>query len=195
MPPVSQRVSARLSAAVLGATVTYAAIAAARFVSTSDEADRMIRFQTVAGIHGVFNTRIPGTATSVTAREDRGRITFTAPVAKLDTGNRMRNRHLRERFRADRYPDITLVVDRSRLKRIEDNQAVAGDVTGELTLAGTTRPVTIVYRVNRTGTDYHVRASFRANISSFGLETPCFAGVCVDPNVDVTVERYKLRDH
>jgi polyisoprenoid-binding protein YceI len=194
MPALSHRVPGRLAATILGAAVTYAAIASARFVSTSGEGDRRVRFQTVAGLHGVFNTRIPGTATGVTATEDHGRITFTAPVAQLDTGNNMRNRHLRERFKADRYPNIVLVVERSRLKRVEDNQAATGDVTGEFTLAGTTRPVPITYRVDRTGSDYHVHASFRVNINNFGLETPCFAGVCVDPNVDVTVERYKLRE-
>ena len=194
MPWLPQRTPARLATAILGAAVTCAAIASARFASTTAEADRRVRFQTVAGLHGVFNTRIPGTATGVTANEDHGRITFTAPVAQLDTGNSMRNRHLRERFKADRYPNIVLVVERSRLKRVEDDQAVTGNVTGDFTLAGATRPVTIAYRVNRTGTDYHVHASFRVNINNFGLETPCFAGVCVDPNVDVTIERYKLRD-
>jgi polyisoprenoid-binding protein YceI len=191
---LSRRTSARLAATVLGAAVTYAAIASARFVSTPDEADKRVRFQTVAGLHGVFNTRIPGAATGVTASEDHGRITFTAPVAKLDTGNSMRNHHLRERFKADRYPNIVLTVDRSHLKKVEDNQAVTGNVTGDFTLAGATQPVTLAYKVNRTGSDYHVRASFRVNINNFGLETPCFAGVCVDPNVDVTIDQYKLRD-
>jgi polyisoprenoid-binding protein YceI len=194
MPRLPHRTAERLAATVLGAAVTYAAIASARFANTADEADQRVRFRTVAGLHGVFNTRIPGTATGVTAREDHGRITFTAPVAKLDTGNNMRNHHLRERFKADRYPNIVLAVERSHLKAVEDNQAVTGNVTGDFTLAGTTRPVTVAYRVNRTGSDYHVRASFRVNINNFGLETPCFAGVCVDPNVDVTIDRYKLRD-
>jgi polyisoprenoid-binding protein YceI len=194
MPALSHRAPGRLAATILGAAVTYAALASARFVSTSAEGDRRVRFQTVAGLHGVFNTRILGTAPGVTANEDHGRITFTAPVAQLDTGNSMRNRHLRERFKADRYPNIVLVLERGRLKRIEDNQAATGEVTGDFTLAGATHPVTIAYRVNRTGSDYGVHASFRVNINDFGLETPCFAGVCVDPNVGVTVETYKLRD-
>jgi polyisoprenoid-binding protein YceI len=191
---LTDRGSARVAAAVLGAAITYAAVAAARFSGTSDEADKAIHFQTVAGVHGVFSTKIPGTASGVSAREDNGRLTFTAPVSKLDTGNSMRNHHLRERFKADQYPNIVLEVKRSELKEVDDNQEATGSVKGDFTLAGKTRPVTVAYKANRTGSDYHLRASFRVNINDFGLETPCFAGVCVDPNVSVTIGRFKLRD-
>ncbi len=184
----------QLATAALVATIGYAALASARFVTTADESGQQVRFQTVAGLHGIFNTKILGTSPGVTAREDNGRITFTAPVARLDTGNAMRNRHLRERFKADRYPNLVLVVERSQLKKVDDRQKVAGSVTGQFTLAGATRPVAVAYQADRMGNDYFVRASFRVNINQFGLETPCFAGVCVDPNVNVTVERYRLRD-
>jgi polyisoprenoid-binding protein YceI len=174
--------------------MTAVAVASARLVSTPAESDRKARFETSAGMHGLFNTTIKGTATGVTAMEDKGWVSWRAPVKNLDTGNGMRDRHLRERFKADQFPDIVLAVPRSQLKPVADNQTVQGEVTGQLTLAGTTRPIVVGYQARRLGADYHVSAHLVVNINQFGLETPCFAGVCVDPQVKVWVDRYQLRD-
>lgn len=183
-----------LGLAALASTVTVVGLAAARLASTAAESDQRVAFRTTAGVHGVLNTTILGTAPGVTAAEKDGRLTFLAPVARLDTGISMRNRHLRERLHADQYPNIILVVDRKKLKAVGDNQTVSGSATGELTLAGTSRALPFTYQASRTGTDYHLTASFVVNINDFGVATPCFAGVCVDPKVMVTVERYKLRE-
>jgi polyisoprenoid-binding protein YceI len=82
----------------------------------------------------------------------RGRLEIGA--ASLDTGNAKRDKHLRSAdfFGADAHPRIVAVLDRAELHRDELHRAgrhragLAGGatvtVTGQLTVAGITRPLT-----------------------------------------------------
>ena len=88
------------------------------------------------GVGGCFG-RLTG------AVEPDGRLELVIDAASLDTGNRQRDRHLRsgDFFDVERHPQLTFVSTSTRA--VADN---AIDVTGQLTIRGVTREVTLAIR-------------------------------------------------
>jgi polyisoprenoid-binding protein YceI len=167
-------------------TASVAVDAAARF---TDAGDHRVRFYA----KGPAGLKIKGKGGDLHAEEKDGKLTVKVPLTNLQTGIALRDKHLRGYLKTDQHPNATLVVDRSSLKLPADNARVDETGTGKLTLKGVTRTVSFKYRANRTGSDYHVRGSLRIDIEDFGIEQPCYLGVCVDPTVRVTV-RFKVRE-
>ena len=97
------------------------------------------------------------------------------PIASLDTGNAERDGFLRGQFwlKGDAFP--TMEFRSSAVRRAGDRQV---EVTGELTLAGVSAPVTMIVTLNNQGVDPHTRrqaAGFSAagtlSRSTFGIRT------------------------
>jgi polyisoprenoid-binding protein YceI len=78
------------------------------------------------------------------------RGTVTIDAASLDTGNEQRDQHLRSAdfFDVERYPDITFSAN-----RVEPDGDDTYRVTGDLTIKGETRPVTLEYEHGGVVTD------------------------------------------
>jgi polyisoprenoid-binding protein YceI len=138
---------------------------------------------------GKFSGELDG----VTAKERDGKLVF---VAELPRGLKMgmRDSHTREVFKVDKHKQVKLSVDKSKLTFPEDNKKVEGEVKGDLTLHGVTKPVTVKYVAKRTGSDYHLKGtSFSFNYTDFGVEKICKLSVCVEPQVTIRVDKLKLR--
>jgi len=134
-----------------------------------------------------------GESKDVDAKEDGDDVVFTSALSKLDMG--VRQKHMSQAFEIDKHPKVKLVIEKSKLKVPEDQKRVSGEVTGKLTLHGVERPVKVKYTVSRTGSDYHIKeAKFTFNYTKFKIEQICKVGVCVEPDVSVTVTNVKLRD-
>lgn len=185
------RAKAKLMGVIVAGVGSVTLTASAAFVSSTAAGDQQVTFKTTAGMGGVMDTQIAGTGSGVTATQAGDKITFRAPVAKLETRNSLRDKHLRGYLKEK---DIVLVVDRAKLPTLADRQKKSGSVAATLSVAGTSKPTTVAYKAHRTGSDYHLEAWFTVNINDHGVETPCFAGVCVDPKVSVQVKRFKLHD-
>src|SRR5437764_2100005 len=82
--------------------------------------------------------------------------TVEIDVASVDTGNADRDNHLRtsDFFEVDKYPTITFASTAAR--KIDDDTY---ELTGDLTIHGTTQPVTVEFE--RTGTSYDPWGNFR----------------------------------
>jgi polyisoprenoid-binding protein YceI len=99
---------------------------------------------------------------------DEGDVTGTITVgaASVDTGNKKRDGHLRSAdfFEADKYPDVTVVVDRVT----PAGQGVS--VSGSLTVHGQTRPLTFGASVSSFESDeIWLDAEITVNRADFGL--------------------------
>lgn len=178
----------RRSFAVAGifAALTTAFAAQADFV---DAGDVEVKFQA----KGPAGLKIDGTGSTLTASEKGGKIEFVASLENLKTGIGKRDEHLRKTLEVDKHKQAKLVVARSAVKLPEDNQEAQGKTTATFFLHGKEKQVPVDYKVKRTGSDYHVQGRTSINIEEFGIEKPCYLGVCVDPNVKVFV-KVKLRD-
>lgn len=175
------------SAGLLVAGLTLALAAHAKFVAAGDVE---VKFQA----KGPAGLKIDGEGTSLDAREEDGNVIFTASLENLKTGIGKRDEHLKEALGVNKgHKQARLTVPRSAVKLPEDNKTVEGKTTAKFFLHGKERNVPVEYKVKRTGSDYHVQGRTSINIEEYGIEKPCYLGVCVDPNVRIRV-KIKLRD-
>jgi hypothetical protein len=65
---------------------------------------------------GPGGLRIEGKSTEVSLAEEASALLFKVPLAPIDTGIGLRNRHLHEFLEVDKFPDATLRVRRADLE-------------------------------------------------------------------------------
>ena len=137
--------------------------------------------------------KFSGSIGGISATEKDGKIVFTADLpGGLKMG--MRDSHTREAFRVEKHKGVRLVVDKSKLKIPDDNKKSEGEVSGDLTLHGVTKPVKVKYVVKRTGSDFHLGgSSLSFDYTNFGVPKICKLSVCVEPLVTIRIEQLKLR--
>lgn len=173
--------------AVLG--VLTVAVSAHAAVATFDSSSE-VKFQAV----GPAGLKIDGDGGGLKASEAGGAITLEVPLTSLKTGISLRDEHLQKALETSKFPKATLVVQRSALTFPADNQAFEGDASAQLTLHGQTKPTTVHYKVNRTGSDLHIQGRATVDITKHGMEVPCYLGVCVEKDVKIKV-KFKVRDN
>ncbi|HVE64965.1 MAG TPA: YceI family protein [Thermoanaerobaculia bacterium] len=120
------------------------------------------------------------------------KVEFTIQSASIDTGNERRDNHLRSAdfFEAEKYPTITF-----KSTKVEPKGKDLYDVTGELTMHGVTRVLTVPVRHTgflNLGTQE--KAGFEATIpinrKDFGItwnRTADQGGVMLGDEVEITV--------
>lgn len=142
---------------------------------------------------GPAGLKINGHSDKLSASEKDGKLSVVAPLTHLKTGISLRDGHLRHYLDTEKYSNATLSVERSKLETPADNQVAQGSAVGRFTMHGVTKPVKFRYRAKRTGSDYHVQGLTQIDIRDFGVEVPCYLGVCVHPDVKIKV-KFKLRE-
>jgi polyisoprenoid-binding protein YceI len=178
------KASRTLLAIVAGLTVSFAASA-----RLEDAGDVDVHFLAT----GPGGMKINGEGSDLKASETDGKLTIKAPLTNLKTGIGLRDKHLRNYLETSKYPDATLVIERSKLDIPENDKTSKGSATGNLTLHGVTKPLKFTYKALRTGSDYHVQGLATVDIRDYGIEVPCYLGVCVEPEVKLKV-KFKLRE-
>jgi len=152
-----------------------------------------VRHLVISKVRGRF-ARWAGTLTLDEAHPERSQVEARIEAASIDTHEPQRDAHLRSAdfLDTDRYPEITF-----RSTRIEKAGENRYQVTGDLTIAGVTRPVRLeVEALGRTKDPWGgERAGFSARTTidrrDFGLvwnqalET---GGVVVGEKVEIDIE-------
>lgn len=129
------------------------------------------RHAMISKVRGSF-TAFEGTAHLDAANPAASTAEITIQVASIDTGNGQRDEHLRTNdfFDAPSFPEITF-----RSTGVEVLGADTFALTGELTIKGTSKPVTIEFEHTGMATDVYgnLRAGFEGkavlNRSDFGV--------------------------
>ena len=171
--------------ALIPATLIALAASADAKLATSREPS--VGF-TAVGPRGL---KINGHSTSLQVEGDDKNITITVPLSALDTGIGLRNSHMKDKYlEVSKYPNAVLVVPKIS---VGYPNASASKATGTLTLHGVTKPTAFNYDVRKDGADYTVSGSLRVNLADFKIEQPSFAGMKVDPDIDVKVS-FRARD-
>lgn len=176
----------RMGSSLVLLLLSYTLVATARLASIGESTSR---FQAV----GPAGLKINGSASQVSVAETDGRLTASVSLRDIKTGIGLRDRHTKKYLKVDAHPTTTLTIERAKLTFPADQKSAAGNATGDYILAGVRKPLAFQYDVKRTGSDYHVTARAVVDIRQHGIETPCYLGVCVDPNVKIIVS-FKLRE-
>jgi polyisoprenoid-binding protein YceI len=138
--------------------------------------------------HGPGGVSIEGKSTEVSIAEEAAVLLFRVPLAPIDTGIGLRNRHLREALEVEKFPDATLRVRRGDLQFPAEGSAVERQVTAELRLHGQSRTVPVHYRAERApGGAIRIEGSLQLDMRDFDIAPPSYLGVGVSPDVEVAV--------
>ena len=153
--------------------------------------------------------KFDGSCSEIAAKEEGGKLVFTAKLYEssknkkgeeedkfhLDMG--LRQSHTIEAFEVKKYPTVKLVVDKSKVKIPAANgEKTTGSVTGDLTLHGKTKPVTVNYSLKREGSNLIANdTAFTFNYQEFGVGKISRLGIRVENPVTITVVSLKLKDN
>ena len=122
-------------------------------------------------------------------------VDVTINTASVDTGNDERDEHLRgpDFFNVEQFPTMTF-----KSTNVEVTGERTANVTGDLTLLGVTRPVTLAVTLNQAGP--HPRdasrqiagfsATTQINRSDFGMG---YAIPAIGDTVEITIEAEAIR--
>jgi polyisoprenoid-binding protein YceI len=117
------------------------------------------------------STSITGTAQASSAEladlASIPRAEVTIPVASLDCKNGTMNGHMRKALKAEQNPTIRL-----RATGVQVSSAGAAKISGDLTIAGQTRPVSIDGTAASEDGKVRVRGSKRLVMTEFGVQPP-----------------------
>ncbi len=160
------------------------------FAVTADAAIRNAReSEVVFHATGPAGLKIDGKTKELRVSEEGGKLVFAVPLAGVDTGIGLRNKHMTEKYlEVGKFPAAELVVERSALRMPEDGKEAAGKAPGTMKIHGQSRPVEVNYKAKRAGSAYQVEGSVKLSIKSFGIEIPSYMGVTVKDDVEVEIK-------
>ena len=172
---------------ILTAVLLVCGLAHAAITSPSGSSV-LVSLQATAGL------RIEGTTHDLGISERDGELVFLVPLSGVDTGIGLRNRHLRAALDVAHFPEAELRVPRKALAFPAPGKSTESDAQGTLTLHGVPRPCSVHYRAEQGPSgELRVRSTFHLDMRDFGIETPSYLGVHVEPAVAVQVE-FSVRD-
>jgi polyisoprenoid-binding protein YceI len=157
-----------------------------------------VKHMMVSTVKGRF-TGVEGTITVDEQNPANSRTDITIDAASITTGNEQRDGHLRSAdfLDVENYPTVTFTST-----RVEPTSATTFDVTGDLTIRGTTREVTLPVELNGRGVSPYgqevagLSAETKLNRSDFGLNWNVAleaGGVLVGPSAKVAIELEAVR--
>jgi polyisoprenoid-binding protein YceI len=151
-------------------------------------------------IDGTTND-VTGSINADLANPASSSVTIEVNLNTLDTGNGLRNRHLRERYvQTGKYPTATFksVSVAAPSGAVSPNQPFELSVTGDFTMHGVTKRITSPVRVTVVpeseitrnargpGDWIHATTTFKLKLSEFGIDVPDgFVDDALDAKVDV----------
>jgi len=136
---------------------------------------------------GTAGMQLVGKTSELELKEEGDHLLIRVPLANLDTGIALRNRHMREKYlEVARFPTADLRVAKADLA-IPSSGEHAGNAAGQFSLHGVTRPTKVAYRAVRTAHGWHVTGTLHVQMNDHGITIPSYFGVTVQPDVDVQV--------
>ena len=134
---------------------------------------------------------VSGTIVADPAGPAAGTVQLIINIDSLDTGVSLRNKEMRERFlQTDKFGTATFKsVSVAGPPSVAPNQPVDISVTGDLTLHGVTKRMTIPVRVVLIPDGrIHATSSFKIHMPDFGISVPHNLLVTVNDDVPVRLD-------
>jgi polyisoprenoid-binding protein YceI len=176
-----------IASAALLAGLTVSLIAAAKLSKTGSS-------EVVAHAKGPGGMGIDVKTSELSVADDGTNVTITVPLAKLETGMSLRNKHTKEALATDKVPNASLSVARGAIKFPADGADSSGDVDGTLTIHGAAKPVRVHYSAQNAGGTYSVKGTIKnLDFTNHGMPQPGYLGIKVEKTVDIDV-KFQVKD-
>ena len=175
----------------IAAAAVAAALAAGPVAAQTVVPGPLVSGEVTFLFHSTFVGRLVGRAPIERATFTGGALTAVrgaaeVSVARMETGNGARDRHMRETLQADSYPVIRFAVD-SAVPGAASGDSTAIGLFGKLTLHGVTRSVRADGSVILKPGGTNVTAAFSLDMRDYGIKPPVRALMLhVAPDVVVT---------
>lgn len=176
-----------VTGAALWAAVGFPLVAMAKLSKTGASA-------TSFGATGPGGLHIDGKTADLNLADDGTTITITVPLANLDTGIGLRNKHTGEALETSKYPSAELRVARSALKFPAAGAQSTGDAKGQLTIHGQTKEISFHYMATLDGGTLSIKGSAYINVTDFGVKPPSYAGVAIKPDITLSTS-FQAKDN
>lgn len=186
----------RLVLAVLSLAAT-AALADSRTYEIRTGSKNVVEFHaedTYDAFDGRTN-KVSGTIVADPANPSAASVEVSIDMASLDTGNSLRNREMRELYlHTKKHPTASLKsVSVEAPQSIAPNQPTEIKVTGDFTLHGVTKRMTIPVRVVVIPDGrIHATALFTIKMPEFGINVPKNILVTVEDTVPVRLDLWAV---
>jgi polyisoprenoid-binding protein YceI len=165
------------------------ALALALLLALPLSAATQVTGEPTAGFHGrgPGGFSLDGKTHQLRVEDDGTILKVIVPLAGLQTGIGLRDRHMREKYlHVDKYPDAVLELPWSSVKLPSDGQTVEATTPAKMTLHGKTQDVQVKYRISRSGNRYQVTGNVPLKITDYGIDIPSYPGITVQPDVDAS---------
>jgi polyisoprenoid-binding protein YceI len=141
------------------------------------------------GLEGYVDLEFDQSGSVSLAATPAGKLSL--PVSRLSSGNRMEDRELQKRIDARRFPTIDGVLGHIEPNGKESSYKVSGDIT----FRGVSRPhqddMQICAIDDQT---VQLGGSSRFDIREFGMEPPRMLMLKVEPEVEIRVEIFAVKE-
>ena len=134
---------------------------------------------------------VTGSIVADAANPSAAKVDLAIDLASLDTGIALRNSEMRNRYlQTPRFPNATFKsVSVAAPNAIAANQPADIKITGDFTLHGVTKRMTIPVRVVLVQDGrLHATANFKVHMPDFGISVPHNILVTVEDNVPVKLD-------
>lgn len=141
---------------------------------------------------------VSGTIVADPAKPAAATVQVSIDMGSLDTGVSLRNKEMRERYlETAKFPNATFkTVSVSGPATVVANQPADLSVTGDFTLHGVTKRMTIPVRVVLIPDGrLHTTSSFRVHMPDFGINVPHNLLVTVNDEVPVRLDLWAISVH
>ncbi len=142
-----------------------------------------------SGLEGYVELTLGPEGTVDLASKPAGKLSLS--VDRLSSGNRMEDRELHQRIDSRRYPTIEGI-----LEQLEpDGSDSSYRVTGDITFRGVSRPHEDVMVIRPVDDQtISLEGSSRFDIREFGMQPPKVLMLKVEPEVDIRVEIFAVKE-
>jgi len=126
---------------------------------------------------------IEGKTEDLTLADDGQTLTFTVPMATVDTGIPLRDEHMRDTYvQVAQFPDLVLALPRDQIELpAEKGESRSGTANATFTVHGVTHPVTVSYTAKRKAESWTIDATFAFDVGDYGIAIPSYMGITIDP--------------
>ncbi len=134
---------------------------------------------------------VSGTIVADPSTPSGAQVELSVDLASLDTANRLRNQHMRERYlQTGTFPSATFKsVSITAPSPIAPNQPSDISVTGDFSLHGVTKRLTIPVKVTLLADGrIHAISTFKVRMPDFGISVPKNLVVTVDDAVTIRLD-------
>ncbi|MEK6373425.1 MAG: YceI family protein [Acidobacteriota bacterium] len=187
----------RFALAVAVALTSTALLAQPRTYEIRKDPKNLVEFHaedTYDAFDGKTNN-VTGTIVADPAKASASKVDISIDLASLDTGISLRNSEMRNRYlQTPRFPAATFKsVSVAASEAIVANQPVDLKVTGDLTLHGVTKRMTLPVRVVLFADGrIHVTSQFNIHMPDFDIHVPKNILVTVDDMIPVRMDLWAV---